>query len=105
PPRGPPPRRRSSSTTRSRAAAPTRPTSWPPTWRRGAGSRGRCRRRLRLPPTTSWSGRVAELIDLAREAAQRGDFRSAVEAAELAASEDPEGKVAPVVLHRHRDTL
>lgn len=49
--------------------------------------------------------RVNELVSLAREAAERGDFHSAVEAAEAAAAEDPDGKVAPVILHRHRDLL
>jgi hypothetical protein len=49
--------------------------------------------------------RVNDLLRLAREAADRGDHVAAVEAAERAALEDPEGVVAPVVLHRHRDLL
>ncbi len=49
--------------------------------------------------------RVSELLSLAREAAERGDHLSAVEAAEAASSEDPDGKVGPVILHRHRDLL
>jgi hypothetical protein len=49
--------------------------------------------------------RVTELLALARDAAERGDHLSAVEAAEAASAEDPDGKVAPVILHRHRDLL
>jgi hypothetical protein len=49
--------------------------------------------------------RVSELLALAREAAERGDHLSAVEAAEAASAEDPDGKVGPVILHRHRDLL
>jgi hypothetical protein len=49
--------------------------------------------------------RVTELLALAREAAERGDHLSAVEAAEAAAAEDPDGKIGPVILHRHRDLL
>jgi hypothetical protein len=49
--------------------------------------------------------RVTELVSLAREAAERGDWLAAVEAVEAAASEDPAGLVAPVILHRHRDLL
>ncbi len=49
--------------------------------------------------------RISELIALAREALERQDFRAAVEAAEAAGGEDPDGKVAPVILHRHRDLL
>ncbi len=49
--------------------------------------------------------RVSELLQLAREGAERGDHLSAVEAAEAAAAEDPDGKIGPVILHRHRDLL
>jgi hypothetical protein len=49
--------------------------------------------------------RVSELLALAREAAERGDHLHAVEAAEAASAEDPDGKVGPVILHRHRDLL
>jgi hypothetical protein len=49
--------------------------------------------------------RVSELLSLAREAAERGDHLHAVEAAEAASVEDPDGKIGPVILHRHRDLL
>jgi hypothetical protein len=49
--------------------------------------------------------RVTEALRLAGEAADRADLSGAVEAAERALSEDPEGIVAPVILHRHRDLL
>jgi hypothetical protein len=49
--------------------------------------------------------RVTELLQRAREAAERGQHLAAVEAAEEASTADPEGKVAPVILHRHRDLL
>lgn len=49
--------------------------------------------------------RIFDLLSLAREAAERGAHVQAVEAAEMALDEDPEGRVAPVILHRHRDLL
>jgi hypothetical protein len=61
-----------------------------------------------MPPDTDEDlirRRVSELLSLAREAAERGDHLHAVEAAEAASGEDPDGKGGPVILHRHRDLL
>jgi hypothetical protein len=49
--------------------------------------------------------RVTELLRMVKESADRGDFRSAVETAEMASAADPQGIVTPVLLHRHRDLL
>ncbi|HKA88272.1 MAG TPA: hypothetical protein VKE22_11420 [Haliangiales bacterium] len=50
-------------------------------------------------------GRVSELLRMVKESADRGDFRGAVETAEMASAADPDGLVSPVLLHRHRDLL
>jgi hypothetical protein len=49
--------------------------------------------------------RVGELLRLVKDAADRGDFRTACETAELASAADPDGIVAPVLLHRQRDLI
>ncbi len=49
--------------------------------------------------------RVTELLRMVKESADRGDFRSAVETAEMASAADPDGLVSPVLLHRHRELL
>ena len=49
--------------------------------------------------------RVGELLRLVNDAADRGDYRTACETAELASAADPEGLVAPVLLHRQRDLI
>ena len=49
--------------------------------------------------------RVTELLRMVKDAADRGDFRGAVETAEMASAADPDGQVSPVLLHRHRDLL
>jgi hypothetical protein len=49
--------------------------------------------------------RVTDLLALAREAAERADFRSAIEAAEAASAEDPEDQVAPAILDHYKDLM
>ncbi|MBI4510738.1 MAG: hypothetical protein HY698_13975 [Deltaproteobacteria bacterium] len=49
--------------------------------------------------------RVLDLLQLARHASSQGDHEVAVDAAEMAYREDPEGIVAPVILHRHQGLL
>ena len=49
--------------------------------------------------------RITSLLEMAREFSERNDHVAAVEAAEAAAAEDPQGLVGPVLLHRHRDLL
>lgn len=49
--------------------------------------------------------RVTELLKIAEDAAQKGEFLRAVSSVEEVMHEDEEGVIAPVLLHRHRDLL